>query len=232
MERTTLATLLTACCALLTACVEPEPAYRAELLAFDPGLVGTWRSEPGPDEASRDKATVDLTFTARTLSVKDGRVERERLGSVPVNERPSGEPNAFVFTLSFVPEKGEATAIECKGFAISVDGVQLLTFQPSLKQLDVGHLGGLVLPVQQAVRFHRDGDVLTIRGPKTPVGWIPDIAWLDPPPNPPAEAPDLGQLGEGPRKITLDEDRFVEVFRRYGSQDEFWSEPATFRRVK
>jgi hypothetical protein len=220
--------IVTAICLVsLTACAEPEPGYKADLLAFDNGLVGTWQSDP--KDAKNDKGTFEVILRPRTLAVKEGRNEPEKLDSK--DPPPAGPPNAFVATIvsTRAGEKIERTEVECKGFALSIDGVQLLTFQPSLKQ--IGPLGGMVLPVHHAVKYKLDGDTLTVWIPKVQINWIPVERWLDRPP-PPQSEPDLGDLDSSGPRLTSDIDRFVAVYRKYGPRADFWTDSAILHRVK
>lgn len=215
------------CLVCLCACAEPEPGYKAHLLAFDNRLVGTWR--PDPKETKNDKEKFELVLRPRTLAIKDGRNEPEKLDSK--NPPAPGPPNAFAATIisTRANEKIDRTEIECKGFALSVDGVQLLTFQPSLKQL--GPLGGMALPVQHAVKYKLEGDTLTVWIPKVQINWIPVERWLDRPPSPQGE-PDLGDVDSGSSRFTHDIDRFIAAYRKYGSRADFWSDSATLHRVR
>lgn len=221
---------------ILTACHEPEPRYQASIVRFDERLAGTWQV----DLEGKDESSVQVMIAPRTLNVKDGRVEPQTLGgpeAAPAEQAAPKVPNAFVGTLIVDAAKSkdgprEHFEIEVKGFMLNVDGESFVTFQPSVKQMDIAHLGGLVVPIQQALKYRCEGDTLMVWGPKAPFGWLPDVTWLDAPREDPGGEVDLGDLSEGPRRVTMDVERFVGVLRKYGKVETFWEEPAVLKRGK
>ncbi len=215
----------------LAGCHEPEPAYPASVVEFDERVVGRWRAEVNGQE----NLTVEITVSPRSLEVADGRVQPEPMAEAregPAGARP---PNAFVAQIvvdSPADDGGrERAEIEVKGFMLHVEGEHYLAFQPSAKQLNVAHLGGLVLPIHQVVKVRCDGDGGTVWAPRAQFGWLPDATWLDAPREPLGE-PDLGDWPQGPRRVTLDIDRFLAVLRKYGRQEGFWGDSLVFQRVE
>ncbi len=216
----------------LSGCSEPEPRYHAELLAYEPGLIGTWRyeSQKKTDQDGKPvRESVELALEPRRLNIQNGRVEPEALDE---SKRPKSGPfNAYTGTITAPVSDKESAIIECKGFVIQVEGAKYLAFQPSTRQMGIGHLGGLVLPIHQVVKVERSGDRLTMWGSHARIAWLPDVEWLDAPPGPPAGEPEL-RGKDGSLCVTGDIDRFVAVLRKYGPRQDFWEEPIVMERVK
>ncbi|MCC6428385.1 MAG: hypothetical protein IT435_16380 [Phycisphaerales bacterium] len=230
----TLATLVLAilCAVILPGCNEPEPKYRADLLAFDAELVGTWRHESTDRvvvDGKPQREVIDLKLEARRLNINGGRIEPELLDEA---KRPKSGPfNAYTGTLVLPASETASETIEFKGFLIEVNGIKFLVFQPSTKQMGIGHLGGVVLPIHQAIKISRNGDELTFRGPRTRIAWLPDVQWLDAPPEPLPEEPELKTDAPGIH-ITGDIDRFVAALKKYGPREDFWEKPTVMKKIK
>lgn len=215
----------------LDGCHEPEPSYPAAIVRFDDGAAGRWRFQLDPE----DKAIVEVTITPRTMEIADGRVLPEPTDGAREAGRAFDSTTAFTGLIT-VDAPGEAGAfehaeLEVKGFMLEVDGERFITYQPSAAQMNKAHLGGMVLPIQQVVKVVREGETVTIRAPKVPLGWLPDAIWLDAP-RAPLAAPDVGDWSNETRRVTLDIDRFVEALRKYAKADGFWGEPTILHKVE
>lgn len=228
----TLAIALLAFTLLCIGCTEPEPEYEASVVKFDERLLGTWMFAKGDD-------VVKITVSGRGRNIVNGRVVAEAIEGER-KKNPPPERNAYVIAIEAdvkSNQKGggapevEHIRIELKGVAISVDGVTMLAAQPSAEQLGMSHLGGLVIPVHQLVRYELAGDTMTVQATASRLAWLPDVEWLDRP-------GDLSEVPTLPSKtskliVTNDVDRLVHVIRANMKHDGFWDqEMLVLTRVK
>lgn len=95
--------------------------------------------------------------------------------------------------------------------------------------MSIAHLGGLVLPLHQAVRIERRGDELVVLGPRFRLAWVPEARWLDQADTPAAEP--VLDVGSDRLTLTSDIDRFVKVLRTYGTRDDLVEAPMVMKRV-
>ncbi len=218
----------------LSGCGEREPEYESSLLKFDQQLAGTWKYQdpsPGPQSES-----LVVRVEPRSVDVSGGRVKPFPPNALQSQQpqKSQNPPNAFVGTLIAESPDKPRVEIECVGFVLQIDHMTLAAFQPSRKQMGPAADIGMLLPVQQVLRIERSGDSLRVWAPKTRLGWLPDVSWLDAPAETPETEP---QIAADSSKFptlyaTSNVDRFVAALRKYGSKDEDWEEIGKLQRVK
>lgn len=230
---TLLATLATL---LLCSCVESDPRYTQDVVAFDDALVGTWTlvDVKGEAEGSGEKTRTELVLSPRTLHVKNGRYEPENTPTAGSESAHLETANAYDAVLRVEGEK-QPFEVELKGFLLRIDGWSYFAFQPSNKAMAGSPLSSFALPLHQVVRTERDGDELVIWLSRIRLAWLPHVQMLDGPspatgepvvPSAPADAgPTDSQI-----VVTGDIDRFVAALRTPAMRASFSEPTLVFKR--
>lgn len=195
----------------LGACQPIEPDYPVAAIAYDPGLIGVWRS----DEEEARKAG-DVRIEPMTTPVAQGRLSH-RVGNTQTGVK--GEPNGYRIFLP-PPKEGERP-LELHAYTVRAGERTLLGFQVSDERLDGAAFLMLAIPIHWVVLVERDGDRLEAGLPREMVGWVPLIGWLDAKGE---ETPLPEELpgSDGRLLVTNSADRPLEVYAKYGARDEFW----------
>jgi hypothetical protein len=164
----------------------------------------------------KPKSPEDKPDAARTVRAYVGRVSGQTLYHPPEKDAPTDKPRSE--PLEFWVVLLDAGHDE-----------RLIGFQ--VRQTDAVQWG---VPWHMLLRVKRDGDTLTVQGPKHLVVWMPSTQPLDPPapnerPVPPLD--DLEKRADGGMFVTFDPDRLLQVYSHYVADPAFWDEATTFRRV-
>ena len=206
-------------------CRSFEPPHRAEHVAFDETLLGSW-VRANPDALEGDTQSV-VRVTRRDIAIRNGRLAP--LGPV----RTDGtEPQRLAHAYSIVSdaEKNSPTAQRIAAYLLRCGGKEFLGVQ--IETSELGMLSGFgVIPVHVLWMVERNHDRVAFRSPKNPVVWTPALRPIDPPAKGSPDVPTLESLkGEG-LPFTSDIDRLLRIYVAQAGNPSFWDDAREYRRV-
>lgn len=211
-------------------CISPEPKYRVEDVAFDPGMLGRWvRVSPEAEEG--DNRAHFLLVESRQVTVNGDRVDGDVAGA-PVRTGDSTPPkmaNALTITQF---GKSAGSSVRSKAYLLRCNGSTFIGLQSALEELS-NEKGLFVLPVHFLMLCERTDDSVTLRSPKRVIAWVPLLTPLDSPATGASDIPSAEQL-EAIKGIafTPDVDRLLRIYGAHAKDDSFWEAPTVYRRAR
>lgn len=223
MKRMMLVALLGVLAAILPACMNQAPAYRAELLVFDEGLEGKWvLVAPTGDEGNKSEVRIPIRVSRR-----EAVVTADRLGEYndPASEPVKRFVPAYTFSVHWPRKNAPASLNQTyNAVLLRVSGETFLAYEPTA--VAESDLSGDVLPVHRIVCLRRQGDTLTCTSLKAQLVWVAGLRI----PYDTSRVPELPTqegtyLVENPEHLTT-------LLERALARPELWNAPLVITRDK
>lgn len=215
----------------LAGCIDPAPAYQANLLTYDAELLGTWDLEIQGGEEDPTPHHIIVEITPRKESTSSGRLGQ--YNKPDESSAPKTIINAYRIKVTIPGKKAteesdpqEPQVHIYDANLLAIEGVTFLAYQPSHNSDFDRSLMMDYLPIHRVCRFERDADTVRVQFPKAQIVWLPSLKSLD------APAQELVLPTEDGQYFVESPDRLVEGLKMTLKSPDAWHKQVQAKRVQ
>lgn len=199
-------------------CANIDPPYREEVIAWDPSILGEWKSTR-LDDQGRPEST--LVVEAREITVRD-----QRLNPGDARLRPGDQRiEQYAFRWTDHNDSWNYTA-----YLVESNGVRMLGVQ--LEDPFIRSRAPLVLPIHFLMRLDTTENTLTLTLPEEGVAWLSSVEWADAPDDGADRPIERRKASRGSVRVAESLDRVVRYHAEHARDEAFWDADGRFEFIR